>query len=397
MPTYYYIYKNNKILHLIEDCEKSGNFTEVEKYIETNYKCKCKNNQDYDCDYENECDCNNEELRLYNILSHSVAYIKINTLKYFYHKIKLDYSRDGNVYDLLHLSIKMYIDAYRINKNKDKNKDNFDFDFDMNNDELLYFTEIYEEKEINEDLIKKIVDIISILINSQKEQNKNINPMFRDLIPLCKEYSDYDMINLLCREHELNIWDLYHYSIAWGYKDVFDELIERFDDLIEYRWTEHAIEIAYRFDNPDIVNHVMEKLKIKHNDVYEKIKHLHRINEYIYISNNPIPENTKTLKFPFNFNEPIDNIILTPNIKKIIFNPYFNQSIDNVKFPDTLEELYFGTENNWSSFNKSIMNVKFPRTLKKYISRGKKIDDYEIIKNNGVFSENMEILNLGYI
>lgn len=123
------------------------------------------------------------DLRLYHILSYSTDVSNINIIQHFHNKINLDYSPDGNAYNLLHLAIENYVENYPEQKTK------------------LY-------------------DIVILLVKSHL-LNQNylyVGNHLRDLISLGEYYNDYTLLTQLVREYNMNICDVYHYSIAWVIK-----------------------------------------------------------------------------------------------------------------------------------------------------------------------------------
>jgi hypothetical protein len=93
----------------------------------------------------------------------------------------------------------------------------------------------------------------------------------RYLIEFCDEYNNYDILTILLRKYNTSTWDVYHYSITWNYPKVFDKLIEDFNDIIDFSHTCSAIDMARRFNNNDIVNHVIYKIKTHLPEIYEKL------------------------------------------------------------------------------------------------------------------------------
>jgi hypothetical protein len=353
MPTYYYIDDNEEILDIITNCETNNNFEELEKYIDNQEKA-------------------------YGVFSLAVAYLKISTLQHFFDKLILFNSMDGNCYELIHLAICMYRDTYSYLKTGGI---------------LTYETALYYS-DITEESLKQIVDIIIILVESQIKRELKPKTMLRDLISFCDKFEDYFLVDMLCGKYKLDMWDLYHYSIAWNCQKVFNVLLEKYSDLINFDWTKSAIEIAYRFNNHEMVKYVFEQLREKKRDVYDKYVYLLREDEYLYVKDKEIPENTIVLKFQNNFNIQLENIVFPKKLKKILFNPYFNQSLENVVFPESVEEISFGVGYNWSFYDKSLKNVKFPSNLKKFINEGpgNTKESLDEIK----FPPNMEVIVLGY-
>jgi hypothetical protein len=91
----------------------------------------------------------------------------------------------------------------------------------------------------------------------------------------------------MVRTYNISIEDAYHYSIVWNLPKAFDILIENFDDIIDYEWTDSSLSGALEFKNQiirlkystldainnNIINHVINKFKTLKPELYDKIKH----------------------------------------------------------------------------------------------------------------------------
>ena len=147
---------------------------------------------------------------------------------------------DGNAYNLINLAIENFVDKYIVNDEDD---------------------EEFETIDKN----KERYDIIIFLVKTQLENypNDKVDCSMRKLIDVCDKYDDYTLVTILFRIYNISTWDMYHYSIAWGYFKVFDNLIEKFNDIIDLEWTYSALKIAERFGlnkDSEMFIHVQNKI-----------------------------------------------------------------------------------------------------------------------------------------
>ena len=174
---------------------------------------------------------NTYEERLYHILSYATDKSNLTVLNHFRDKIDTNYVPDGNAYNLIDLAIENYADDYNVNIPE--------------NNENKY-------------------DTIIFLIKSQLKNYDVVDADYpsRRLVSFLDRYDNYDLLTALVREYDVSLWDVYHYSIAWGYPKVFDKLLDKFYDLIDFNWTKGALEIANRFEQHDTIKHVINKLHV---------------------------------------------------------------------------------------------------------------------------------------
>lgn len=363
MPTSYFIRTNKTVEALVNE----KNLYKLDNYL-TNTISPDELDESDESDESDEldhtCSASYNE-KLYHIMSYATDTANLVVLKRFSNKIDVRYRPDGNAYDLIDLAIKNYVENY-VENNPCTNR----------------------------------YDTIILIIEAQLKNHKCLYSSYptRRLVKFCDEYDNYELLTTLVRKYNVSMWNMYRYSIAWGYQKVFDKITNDFKDVINFEWTLSAIGIALRFENIDIMNHVMNKMKTLHPESYEKIKYLETSTEYLIkrdqsLDNLIIGNLVTCVKTEFDFNKSIDGIKLPYNLKKIIFGPYFNQSLDNVVFPDTVEYIGFGTSYNWSFFDKSIKKIKFPKSLKIFYHSGGGCDES---LDDVIFPDSLEILSIGY-
>jgi hypothetical protein len=339
MPVHYYTVTNSYVEKLVD----TNSMDMLEKYIDAKH-------------IENV-----NGLRLYHVLSCAVDVNNNKVLKHFINRFVSDIRPDGNSYDLLVLAIEKYVENYSETHHDDR-----------------------------------YIDTIKILCEQHKKIKKDIIDLgyaTRHLISHIGETNNYDLLDLLVLEGA-NLWDIYHYSIAWNNPSVFDKLLENYVGYINFGWTESAINQAYNFDHNVMAVHVLNKMNKLYPEEYEKIKHLLRSTSFIIKSEDDIiPESVTDIKTSFEFSGSIDKIKLPQKLIKIVFGPNFNQSLANVSFPPTLETIGFGLDYNWTFYDKSIKDIKFPKSLKVFYNSGcgcnESIDDV-------IFPDSLETLRLGY-
>ena len=118
--------------------------------------------------------------------------------------------------------------------------------------------------------------IVILIIESQLKNHKTVDVDFatRGLIKFCNEYNNYKLLTILVRKYNASVFDVYHYSIVWGCQKVFDNITNDFYDVIDFEWTEQAINIALQFKKIDMVCYVINKMNTFHPESYEKLKYL---------------------------------------------------------------------------------------------------------------------------
>lgn len=364
MPTYYNIITTNEAKKLVDTNDLNGieNYICVEtlpdKILIDIEKNKIENNKIGN-------DHINEE-KLYHILCYAVKKGNLIVLQHLKNQINIDYVPDGNAYNILDYAIKKYVTKYICNEDN---------------------TNRY--------------DIIILLMEVQRKncQKNNIRDVSTHLIDFCDQYNNYDLLTLLVTKYSLSIHSIYHYSIAWNYPKVFDKIILDHKNIIDLDWTISAVETAYKFENFDIINHVLEKIKTIDLNTYNKLINLeimsyYMINDESDLDNLKICDSISEITTSYQFNKVIDKIKWPSMLKKIKFGPHFNQSLDNVVFPDSLEHISFGINNNWSFYDQPINKFKFPKSLKEYINQGPGSD---INIDDICFNDELQYLQLGHL
>jgi len=167
----------------------------------------------------------------------------------------------------------------------------------------------------------------------------------------------------------MEINDVYHYSIGWGYQNVFDYLVGNFNDLIQYGITSGAIEIAVRFDNHIVAKYVGMRIGLLYPEMkkeLDKIMDECGLGSTTFILtrehncvNLVIPAHITHIETTYDFSQPVDKIIWPGNLQSIKFGASFNQPIDKVRFPNTTQHISFGINNNWSHFFSIIKKFLF--------------------------------------
>ncbi len=343
MPTSYFIITNDYVKNLI-------NRNDLQKL-------------DFYLDESNE----SNQLKLYHILSYAIDIGNINVLDHFKDKINLNYSPDGNAYNLLHLAIENYV------KTSDA----------------------------------KFYDITILLVRSHKSNHSDeINSYgLRDLIPFMSKHNNYKLITELVRDYNISLTDVYYYSIAWGYTNVFDYITNNLIDMInlDYDTTCLGIQMACRFDNHSTARHVAEFLENKFpekkvNTVTLLAKcglgtHTYILSQELDCVNLTIPPHITHIETTYNFNQDVSTINWPPNLQSIRFGANFNQPIELVMLPPTVSHISFGINNNWSSFAKPLGKFNFPKSLKEYINRGPGAGES---LDKIIFPDSTQIIRLGY-
>lgn len=220
MPTAYFTVTTKKVKDLISKNDITG----LEKYLvqEQDFSNTEPTSSRIVAPWV-ECRDTVEE-KEYHILSHAVDVANTTVLKHFAHLINLDYQPDGNAYHLLHLAVENYVSDH------------------TNPDRL---------------------ETIRILCTSQLKNggSSSVGSALRPLIGFIDEYDNFDAADIIVRDYGGSVWDLYHYSIAWGHRKVLDEVVRNYGDLIDFKWTTSAIEIAARFGKHDMVGYAKRYLK----------------------------------------------------------------------------------------------------------------------------------------
>ena len=365
MPITYYIITNKYVKNLVDnnDLYELNNYLLNGSNVNKSYEFYRNMNNSCLPYWMDECEGTSYKDRLYYILSYATDVGNFFVLNYYKDKIDIDYRcNDGNAYDLVHLSIKCYVENFSVNELINNNRYN----------------------------------IIICILDSQIEKNKNNFkiPVFY-LIDLYENHKDYNLIHIILTKYDQNLLeDIYKYTISSGIEDLFDWLITNFFDKINFEWSEEAFEEAYNKDNDEIIKYVLSKIKLLNYELYEKLEYLDYSSKLIVknICNLFIPEHITFIKTASYFNESIDDVKLPNGLIELHFGQDFNQSIDNVNFPNSLLELHFGfsfnksldkvifpeslekitfgLHNNSSFFNRSIKNIKFPKSLKVFWNNG---------------------------
>ena len=201
--------------------------------------------------------------KLYHITSYATDKANLLVLSHFENIINLEYQPSGQCYDLIHLAVEKYIDNYSENNTVEQTK---------RYDTILF---LLKSGYKNNGKIEWTGAIRRLICNIHNEKSK------------IKNNDAFDLLTLMVRTYNISIEDAYHYSIVWNLPKVFDKLIENFDDIIDYEWTDSSLSGALEFKNhlirlkyntPDainnnIINHVINKFKTLKPELYDKIKH----------------------------------------------------------------------------------------------------------------------------
>lgn len=216
MPTYYYTITNNLVENLIQANDLAGLddylagkiHPEDEEVTSSRMVAPWVEYRDED--------------RLYHILSHATDVANNLVLEHFSKEIDFDISPDGNAYHLLDLAVENYVS-------------------DMDNPARL--------------------QTIKLLCKFQQENHGKITIgcALRKLICCIEEENTkdkaFEVSDMIIREYRGSIRDLYHYAIAWGHKKALDEIVKRYSDCIDFKWTYSAIEIAESFKHFNVADY----------------------------------------------------------------------------------------------------------------------------------------------
>ena len=201
--------------------------------------------------------------KLYHITSYATAKANLLVLSHFENIINLEYQPSGQCYDLIHFAVENYIDNYSENNTVEQTK---------RYDTILF---LLKSGYKNNGKIEWTGAIRRLICNIRNEKSK------------IKNNDAFDLLTLMVRTYNISIKDAYHYSIVWNLPKAFDILIENFDDIIDYEWTNSSLSGALEFKNHlirlkyntldainnNIINHVINKFKTLKPELYDKIKH----------------------------------------------------------------------------------------------------------------------------
>ncbi len=156
-----------------------------------------------------------------SILVYAVEKENKEVIKRYRDKIDVSYEKDGNSYSMITLATEKYTEC-----------------------------ETEEEKD-------KIFKMIKFIIKEHKN-NKNKFPDLgyptRLLIKYCHNTGDYrlldEYINTKC-----SLWNVFHYSIAWNYKNTYDYINANYPNLIYEDWLDSACETAKDFGNKEMAEY----------------------------------------------------------------------------------------------------------------------------------------------
>lgn len=202
MPTYYFAPTTDVAIGLVSKKDFEG----IDKYIKGENFVEITKLWDYETgNYIVELFNLPKPQRVYHIVISAVESKALDVLKHIKDMekdIDVDYHmKDGNVYTPLHLATE--------NMCKDKDTTVFEFLFPLSKDNLWY-TRYLLENNCDLDFIDKIINMT-----------------------------------------DCDLWDLYHYSIAWNRPQVTEHLITYYNYKVDKSWNKNAFMIARRFDSKD--------------------------------------------------------------------------------------------------------------------------------------------------
>ena len=242
MPTYYTIETTTKSKYIVN----LNLFDKIENYI-NNLSINDENNDNLNIKYS-------REEKIYHLSSYSVDISNNLFLNSILNLIDLNYTPDGNSYNLLHLALDNYLECYfNEHENKNKNKNQFH----------VNIKKLKEDKDIINSVIR--LETLNILLSHAKITNSynNLDYYSRNLIEFIDKYDNWTLLDIFINEFNISLWSIYHYSIAWAYKKVFEKLVDKYEDKINFKWTLSAIEIAERFDHEEMREYVKNYLDLK--------------------------------------------------------------------------------------------------------------------------------------
>ena len=262
MPTCYSIVTNKTVRKYVD----TNNLSALDEYM-TNPDTEIDNaesddDDSYDVNYNKEIPTLYAK-KLYHITSYATDKANLLVLSHFENIINLEYQPSSQCYDLIHFAVENYIDNYSENNTVEQTK---------RYDTILF---LLKSGYKNNGKIEWTGAIRRLICNIHNEESK------------IKNNDAFDLLTLMVRTYNISIEDAYHYSIVWNNPKAFDTLIENFDDIIDYKWTNSALSGALEFKNhlislkyntPDainnnIINHVINKFKTLKPELYDKIKH----------------------------------------------------------------------------------------------------------------------------
>lgn len=225
MPTYYYIDTTNEAKAIVD----SSDIEKIDLYV----------NPNKDTEMSEEA-----EKKLYHITSYATEISHNEILAYVLPIVDFSYKPDGNCYNLIYLALENYLVCY-----------NDEHDIKKPEEKTLF------EKYIREQNIEKFAifsndrfQTLKLLLQHAKDtdQNEILGHASRQLISHIDKYDDWTLLDIFVNEHNICLWDVYHYSIAWNYKNVFCGIVDKYKDKINFDWNESAFDIAIRFEHNDM-------------------------------------------------------------------------------------------------------------------------------------------------
>ena len=258
MPTCYYINTNKTVKKYVD----TNNLSALDEYMINSNPEIDNTDSDDDVDYGIRYNIPLYAEKLYHITSYATDKANLLVLSHFENIINLEYQPSGRFYDLIHLAVEKYIDNYSENNTVEQTK---------RYDTILF---LLKSGYKNNGKIEWTGAIRRLICNIHNEKSK------------IKNNDAFDLLTLMVRTYNISILDAYHYSIVWNLPKAFDILIENFDDIIDYKWTDSSLSGALEFKNhlirlkyntPDainnnIINHVINKFKTLKPELYDKIK-----------------------------------------------------------------------------------------------------------------------------
>lgn len=244
MPTYYDTITTDNAKALVD----SGKLHELTEYL-------TKKSSDFDNlnesdKYEIKNSDDKPQDRLYHILCRAVDTKNLTVIEYFSDQIDLNQSPpDGNAYNLAHLAIENYIESFSEQGN---------------------------------------YDVVICLVASHRKNHPDepLDINTRQLIDLANDYDEYELLTILTTQYNVSLWDVFHYSIAWGYPKVFDKIVETLYDFIKFDCIESSLDMAHRFNNFKMIIHVVSFLRAMHRDEHIPIKYQFYIGEITFYEHN---------------------------------------------------------------------------------------------------------------
>lgn len=166
-------------------------------------------------------------LQMYHIMSYAIDTANIPVVNHFLKQTNLDYVPHGNAYTLAGLAIENYLN-------------------ERDQDDLMT-KKASVKQPINQETTKAVM---MLLVNEKLDLDYDSRKL------VCNN-PDYELIDMLVTKN-VNLWAMYHYSIAWGHPDIYRFLVQNYPDKINATWLQGALEIADRFGHGTIMRKVLD-------------------------------------------------------------------------------------------------------------------------------------------